>query len=179
LSNNENIDNYSANLHPEDENITAINEKADELVDLLSKSYIDSKTSTQLRQRLEQAIRDAANTGGEPDNNDFSILLSSPQSNRQLIKRYLQGESIQKYVLIAISVIMIILGLGMIIMPAPPFFEMFTIFYFNRDDGITVMDLLSLIIILAGVYFLIKGIYKNPSLRKLFKEDDSITTNKF
>ena len=68
-----------------------------------------------------------------------------------------QGESLSKYVLIALSIIMIILGLGMIIMPAPPFFEMFTIFYFNRNDGITIMDLISLIIILSGVYFLIKG----------------------
>lgn len=62
---------------------------------------------------------------------------------------------------------MIIMGFGMIIIPAPPFFEMFTIFYFNRNDGITIMDLISLLIILAGVYFLIKGIYPNPNRKNL------------
>jgi hypothetical protein len=58
---------------------------------------------------------------------------------------------------------MIIMGFGMIIIPAPPFFEMFTIYYFNQNDGITVMDLISLLIILAGIYFLIRGIYPNPN----------------
>lgn len=176
---NKNIENYTANLHPIDENITAINEKADELIDLLSKSYIDDKTSAELQYRLKQAIKDAGYTDEQANKNDFSILLSAPQNNSHLIRRYLQGESIQKFVLIGLSVVMIILGLGMIIMPAPPFFEMFTIFYFNKDDGITVMDLISLIIILAGIYFLIKGIYKNPGLRKLIKEDHTLTTKKF
>ena len=89
------------------------------------------------------------------------------------------GESLSKFVLIALSIIMIILGLGMIIMPAPPFFEMFTIFYFNRNDGITIMDLISLIIILSGVYFLIKGIYKNPGLKKLTRNNHSTKTKNF
>ena len=61
---------------------------------------------------------------------------------------------------------MITLGFGMIIMPAPPYFEMFTIFYFNQNDGITIMDLISLLIILAGIYLLIKAIVRNPSSKK-------------
>ena len=91
-----------------------------------------------------------------------------------------QGESLSKFVLIALSLVMIISwDLGMIIMPAPPFFEMFTIFYFNRNDGITIMDLISLIIILSGVYFFIKGIYKNPGLKKLTKNNYSTKTKNF
>jgi len=50
------------------------------------------------------------------------------------------------------------LGFAMIIMPAPPYFEMFTIFYFNDNDGVTLMDLISLIIIAIGLYIIVKTI---------------------
>ena len=154
-------------FQPKDENIIAINQKMGELTVLLSQSKIDSETARELHKRFQQAIKD---NSLDDDDNEFSIMLSSPQ-NKKKLKRYLQSESISKFVLIALSIIMIVLGLGMIIMPAPPFFEMFTIFYFNHNDGITIMDLISLIIILAGVYFLIKGIYKNPSLKKLTRNN--------
>jgi len=61
---------------------------------------------------------------------------------------------------------MITLGFGMIIMPAPPFFEMFTIFYFNSHDGVTIMDLISLLVILFGIFFLIKAIIRKPAGRR-------------
>ena len=154
-------------FQPKDENIIAINQKMGELTVLLSNSKIDSETARDLHKRFQQAIKD---NSLNDDDNEFSIMLSSPQ-NKKKLKRYLQSESISKFVLIALSIVMIVLGLGMIIMPAPPFFEMFTIFYFNHNDGITIMDLISLIIILAGVYFLIKGIYKNPSLKKLTRNN--------
>ena len=154
-------------FQPKDENIIAINQKMGELTVLLSNSKIDSETARDLHKRFQQAIKD---NSVNDDENEFSIMLSSPQ-NKKRLKQYLQSESISKFVLIALSIIMIVLGLGMIIMPAPPFFEMFTIFYFNHNDGITIMDLISLIIILAGVYFLIKGIYKNPSLKKLTRNN--------
>ncbi|MGN6180773.1 MAG: hypothetical protein ACTHNW_16440, partial [Mucilaginibacter sp.] len=68
-----------------------------------------------------------------------------------------------RVVLFIISITMITLGFGMIIMPAPPFFEMFTIFYFNPNDGVTIMDLISLLVILFGIFFLIKAIIRKPA----------------
>jgi hypothetical protein len=167
LTNKKNIKIEVVGFQPKDENIIAINQKMGELTVLLSNSKIDSETARDLHKRFQQAIKDNSLNDGD---DEFSIMLSSPQ-NKKRLKQYLQGESISKFVLIALSIIMIVLGLGMIIMPAPPFFEMFTIFYFNHNDGITIMDLISLIIILAGVYFLIKGIYKNPSLKKLTRNN--------
>jgi hypothetical protein len=167
LTNKKNIKIEVVGFQPKDENIIAINQKMGELTVLLSQSKIDSETARDLHKRFQQAIKDNSLNDGD---DEFSIMLSSPQ-NKKRLKQYLQSESISKFVLIALSIIMIVLGLGMIIMPAPPFFEMFTIFYFNHNDGITIMDLISLIIILAGVYFLIKGIYKNPSLKKLTRNN--------
>jgi hypothetical protein len=47
------------------------------------------------------------------------------------------------------------------VMPAPPYFEMFTIFYFTPDDGFTLMDLISLIIIATGTFIVIRSVL-NP-----------------
>lgn len=59
-----------------------------------------------------------------------------------------------------IGFVMLTLGFAMIILPAPPYFEMFTIFHFTTNDGFTLMDLISLIIILTGVFLIIKGYFK-------------------
>jgi hypothetical protein len=58
---------------------------------------------------------------------------------------------------------MAVLGLAMIIMPAPPYFEMFTIFYFSKDDGITLMDVISVIILLTGVYLFLNATIKKAN----------------
>ncbi len=61
---------------------------------------------------------------------------------------------------VVIGFVMLTLGLAMIILPAPPYFEMFTIFYFSKNDGFTLMDLISLIIVLTGVFTIIKSYFK-------------------
>lgn len=61
----------------------------------------------------------------------------------------------------AISVLMITLGFAMIVLPAPPYFEMYTIFYFNANDGFTLMDLISLIIVFCGIFTLIMTVQKD------------------
>lgn len=61
---------------------------------------------------------------------------------------------------VLIGIVMLTLGLAMIILPAPPYFEMFTIFYFSENDGFTLMDLISLIIVLTGVFTIIKSYFK-------------------
>ena len=53
-----------------------------------------------------------------------------------------------------------LLGFGMIIMPAPPNFEMFTIFFITPEDGVTLMDIIALIIVFISIFIIIGG-YKN------------------
>jgi hypothetical protein len=160
------------------ENKAAIDEKMNELIALLAKSNISEETARAMQSRFNSAIKnsgplieqiqafhnlDTDNTSRETLLDEFSILLSTNQFDSKITKRTIRGERLSKIVLIIISIVMITLGLAMIIMPAPPVFEMYTIFYFTRDDGITLMDLISLLVVLAGVYFLIKSIYRNTA----------------
>jgi len=160
------------------ENKAAINEKMNELIALLAKSEVSEETAKAMRSRFNSALSksgpkieqiqafhkiDTDNTSREDLLDEFSILLSTNQFDSKITKKANRGERLSKVVLIIISIVMITLGFAMIIMPAPPVFEMYTIFYFTRDDGITVMDLISLLVVLAGVFLLIKSIYRNTA----------------
>lgn len=160
----------------------AIDTKLDELVTLLAQSELDSEKVKQMRMRVNTAL-DQAGTYREQLNafkqidvhdtatranllDEFTVLLASHQVDSAMSKKYLRGERISKFFLIIISLVLIMLGFAMIIMPAPPYFEMFTIYYFNPQDGVTLMDLISLLIILSGIYLLVKSIYKPLSTDK-------------
>lgn len=78
-------------------------------------------------------------------------------------KKMMRLEYFKKIICLLIAISLITLGFSMIILPAPPYFEMFTIFYFTDDDGVTIMDLISLIIILCGIYVFVTTIIKKPT----------------
>lgn len=154
----------------------AVEEKLDELIALLAVCEFDSKTVKQLQQRFNHAIEnkapdlkviDAFKAIGQKQDvsrdellDEFSTLLLSNKIDSEISSKYFKIKRANKWVLMLIGLIMIVLGFAMIIMPAPPYFEMFTIFYFSNDDGVTLMDLISLIIILSGIYILIRSLYK-------------------
>jgi len=156
-------------LTQDDENLAAIDEKLEELIGLLSQSKINGDAAKYFKQQFDHAINtaDEDHVLTNEEHDKIAISLSNSQYSKNRLQGYLRGQKITNIVFIVIGLTMIIMGIGMIIIPAPPFFEMFTIYYFNRTDGITIMDLISLLIILAGVYFLIQGIYPNPARKGL------------
>ncbi|RYY34543.1 MAG: hypothetical protein EOP46_13105 [Sphingobacteriaceae bacterium] len=166
-------------MKPDDK---AVNEKLDELIALLADNHIDSDKAKGLRQRISKAIEgsgnakekdikafqsvDTTNASRLEMLDEFSILLSSHQIDSKTSKQYLHARG-ANFVLMAISIVLITLGLAMIIMPASPDFEIYTIIYFNPNDGLTIMDLISSLIVLTGIYLLIKSLYtKRPAKMK-------------
>jgi uncharacterized membrane protein HdeD (DUF308 family) len=95
--------------------------------------------------------------------NDFEMLLSQHELDTDVSKKYLNHERVKKTVVAIIGVTMITLGMAMIIMPAPTYFEMFTIFHFNPNDGVTLMDLIALLIVFTGVYLFLNALLKKRS----------------
>ncbi|RVU02716.1 hypothetical protein EOD41_01890 [Mucilaginibacter limnophilus] len=162
-------------MKPDDK---AVNQKLDELIALLADNHIDSEKARGLRQRISKAIEassteeeekidafrslDTSNASRLELLDEFSILLSSNQIDSNTSKKYIATHSTNVLVII-IGIVMITLGFAMIIMPAPPDFEIYTVFYFNQNDGVTIMDLISLLIVLAGIYLLIKSVYKRSA----------------
>lgn len=153
-----------------------LEQKADELVALLQKGGIDAKLAKAIQQKINKAIDEASlpktieafkglDAGQNRLNllNDFEMLLSQHQLDTDVSKQYLNNERLKKTVVSIMGVIMITLGMAMIIMPAPPYFEMFTIFHFNPNDGVTLMDLIALLIVFAGVYLFLNALVKKRS----------------
>lgn len=82
-------------------------------------------------------------------------VLNTEKTNRTELLTYLK-----KLILRCISLLLIIIGLGMILVPSPSrTFEIATLYYFNPNDGITIMDLIAVVIILSGMYIFIHSFH--------------------
>jgi hypothetical protein len=147
--------------------------KANELVALLQKGFVDAGQARAIQQKITNAVNEASlpktieafnhlDAGRDRLDllNDLELLLSQHQLDSNDSKQYLGRERVKKSIVVIIGIIMITLGMAMIIMPAPPYFEMFTIFYFNDNDGVTLMDLIALLIVFTGVYLFVSCLLK-------------------
>jgi len=140
---------------------------------LLEKSDIDSENIKGIKTRVNKAL-DQKLGGGELIQEIKELSLSGMEKMDQLdqleqilnsnyldsrqVSRNKIGDGLGKIVRVFIGFLFITLGFAMIIMPAPPYFEMFTIFHFTPDDGVTLMDLISLIIIAMGIFIVIRSL---------------------
>jgi hypothetical protein len=158
---------------PEASASAPIHKKLDEFITLLSESGPDNELLHELQTKFNAALRSAANsTALEPYKKKRNNIMSDEADSElgQLLfmdnldkpaQKKLAAYQIAGMVLrVIISLLLILLGFGMIIMPAPPYFEMFTLFYLNPNDGVTIMDVISLIVAFIGVYLLISTFVK-------------------
>jgi len=151
--------------------VTEIDKKLDELIALLEHAKIDSEKVKLYKQRFNDAVDHCAlEAFKQLDNealsreellNNLGRLLEEHPIDSKMTAEIVKKSTTKRIVLGLIGFVMVTLGFAMIIMPAPPYFEMFTIFYFNNDDGITLMDLISLLIVLCGIYLLVMSLIKH------------------
>lgn len=146
-----------------------VDEKLNELIELLGNAELDSENIKQIRQKFNDAADKASTTTSltafrelDTDNlsrdqmlDNLSVLLANNTIDSKQSKLHLRNITVRKVILFLIGLVMVVLGMGMIIMPAPPYFEMFTIFYFTTDDGVTLMDLIALLVVLCGIYLMV------------------------
>jgi membrane-bound ClpP family serine protease len=158
-----------------DEKAISLDEKLNELILLLNNSNIDSENVKLIKNKFNVAI-DAKLSEAEliiefqkVDENDLSRLEKLDKIEMLLKTNYIDTKTVKSFKVkrfvemifpVLIGIVMLTLGFAMIILPAPPYFEMFTIFHFTLNDGFTLMDLISLIIILTGIFVAIKSYFK-------------------
>ncbi len=132
----------------------AIESHLDNLIALLSNSPLDYKQTTQLQEKIN-TVTDLLNNETNHSGQLYNIKLETSGA-----KKYNFAKRLSRIIRIIIAMLLILLGFGMIIMPAPEYFEMFTLFYLNPNDGVTIMDVISLIVAFTGVSLLISSIIK-------------------
>ena len=158
----------------EEQNLN-LEDKLEDLIFLLDKSDLDSQSIKNIKERLNTALDKKLSKKEaieqiktisllDIDNLDkldqLEVLLNNNYIDSKRSKKTIISEFVIKSVRLFIGFLIITLGFAMIIMPAPHSFEMFTIFWFSPDDGVTLMDLISLIIIAVGTYIVIKSYTK-------------------
>jgi hypothetical protein len=147
--------------------------KLGEFMELLEQSELNSENINEIRETINVAIDEKISgenalakiqqvSSGEMSKLDqldqLEFLLTTSHIDSDQAKKIAYKGIFLKLIKIIIGFLFVTLGFAMIIMPAPPYFEMFTIFYFNENDGVTLMDLISLIIIATGIYIIVKSI---------------------
>jgi hypothetical protein len=150
-----------------------LDNRLNHLVILLENSKLDSRKAAMVTERVNKALQKypmqkkiyAYQALDEEQSrldmlDDLGMLLAQHPVDSAKTKKYLFSVKVKKVVQFLISLTIITLGLGMVILPAPVEFEMFTIFHFTQNDGVTLMDLISLIIIFTGVYLLADSLIK-------------------
>lgn len=153
----------------------SLDNKLDELLKLLDNSELDSDRIKHIQNKFNAVVekklsQDEAiseikeislqNIDQLDKLNRLEVLLNNNYIDSKQAKGIKRKELLGKAMQILIGFLMVTLGFAMVILPAPPYFEMFTIFHFTYDDGFTLMDLISLIIIATGIYLIIKSYYK-------------------
>lgn len=149
--------------------------KLDELILLLEKNELDTESIKKMQQKFNRVvdnkiaqknaiseIKDVSmkNLDNLEKLNQLEILLNNHHIDSKQASKIKIEVGLLRIVKTLIGFLMITLGFAMIILPTPHSFEMFTIFWFNPDDGVTLMDLISLLIIATGVYIVIKSFIK-------------------
>jgi len=150
-----------------------LNQKLSEFITLLDQSELDSENIKLLQNKINVVIDkklskkkvikeikevSLADIDQFEQLDKLEFLLNNHHLDSRSTKKITLTRKFLRVIQILIGFLFVTLGFAMIILPAPPYFEMFTIYYFNENDGVTLMDLISLIIIAAGIYIIVKSI---------------------
>jgi len=163
--------------HPSKDD-SPLDKKLDERIELLSKSDVNIDHAKEFQQRFNKSIKkqeahnektkreepkleenkQVANNALSKDITDeFGIFLSNNQFESKVSKVNLKTERSRKIVLLCTSIIMIIVGFLIFIVPGPAFLENHAI-----AGNFTFASFMALLIIFFGVYLLISTINRDP-----------------
>ncbi len=140
---------------------TIIENKLKDLVHALQQTHADASLIKYCIDEL-QYISATAKKPAAGVRHDRVIELMQLVVNRPtqpLLQRVLHNKRIVTALLsLAVGVLMIAAGFTMIVLPATHDFELYTLFYFNPNDGFTLMDLFSLMIVFGGVFIIVNSV---------------------
>lgn len=153
----------------------SVDQKLEELMTLLESSDLDSDSVGKIQDKFTKAVErkrmsienleefkrlDSQSLSRMEKANDLEKLLSMYKIDSNDTKKLVNNDKGSCLAILIVGILMIVLGFAMIILPAPPYFELFTIFYFTKNDGVTLMDLIALIIAFTGVYLSVNSLAK-------------------
>ncbi len=128
----------------------------------------DLDTLHQMDQSFQDALQEVPGYTSYKEEKESPVLNDNEEVLFVYRKNYQRDgdgkvSTVLKLIRVLVCLLVIILGFAMIILPSSQGFEMYTLIYFNEQDGFTLMDLISLIIIFAGIYALVSTFGKRSN----------------
>ena len=87
---------------------------------------------------------------------DFIIFLENNSFDSENVREYLMKLKLKVIFNKSIGIILVLLSITLIVLPLPGWIEIATIYYFNINDGITISDIVALMILVIGLLFLLR-----------------------
>ena len=153
-----------------------VDKKIQELIEAIGQSAIEPENAAGYEEQIAEAFKQSAvrarqvapcqaldrenSLSREELLEGLEKLLAENQIDSRVNHAPVAKNAAQKVINFILSILLIVFGFAMIIMPAPPSFEIFTVFYFNPNDGVTIMDLVSLLVIFGGVLLFVLNFNK-------------------
>lgn len=153
-----------------------LEQKIQEIISLIEVTRVSNEASKTYQKRISEAFKKSvliqkevapyneldqdSNLSREELLENLEKLLMENKIDSRVGQNVQRKSAMQKVSMFIFAVLLIVLGFAMIIMPAPASFEMFTIFYISANDGVTIMDLVSLLIIFGGVLLFVLNFNK-------------------
>jgi hypothetical protein len=149
--------------------------KVNELIRLIGQVTLDNHQAIEYQRRISEAFQNAETMhkklapfealdqdtlSREELLEGLEKLLAENQVDSKTVSASPAQNGLQLGLMLILGVLLIVTGFAMIIMPAPASFEIATVFYFNSNDGVTIMDLVSLMIIFGGVLLIVLNFSK-------------------
>lgn len=178
MSIKKNIESLSNKFDALERDKSNIDQKLDELIHLLEASNINSEDAKRYKERFDQALKNSTITKEkiemyhrlDDDNlsrvemlNELGNLLNTLPVDNRGVQEYRKREWASKIMAVVIGCTLMALGFSMIVLPTPGSFEIYTLFYFTPDDGVTIMDIISLLIVFTGVFIIITALKKKTA----------------
>jgi hypothetical protein len=88
---------------------------------------------------------------------EFIIFFEENNFDSKNITDFMAKYKVSALLKKILGYLLIILSLGVIIIPLPHVYEIATIYYFNYNDGITLSDLIALLVLLVGIYLVLRN----------------------
>lgn len=135
-----------------------IDTKLTELVSLVEVAELDNAEKRKIQNKINTALKLS-----ESSQDHLQQFFNGHKTDIRRTKKNNIARILTRITRMIIALLLVGLGFGMIIMPAPPYFEMFTIFTIpgsNGNDGVTIMDVISLIVAFVGVSLFISSLVK-------------------
>lgn len=123
-----------------------------------------TERSTDEKLKAFQQI-DTKGSGREEVLDMFILSLEESDLDSEEVARYARGKAGLTFLLLGSGILLILFALAVILFPLLGYLEVATLYYFNPNDGITVSDVLAVVMLLCGIYLCVWGIALRRSLR--------------